>query len=227
MAPGRDAASFIEMWSLNKTKLRDHCLIGMQQRSHSSLFCSHRTYSFISVYCPEDGKAKIFQGVALPFGAVQAVFAFLRIARALWHIATTRLAVCWTSFFDDYLAYSAESLVPSTSASIELFFKLLGWKIAESGNKAAPFSDMLSCLGVVVDLKDFSGGLVRISNTQDRKDELMAVIQKHFKDGFMSTKDAQQLRGRMQFAENQKFGRAAGRFLHQCSPCLTATLTAN
>lgn len=174
---------------------------------------SEREFGYIAVYCPEDGSTKIFRTVALPFGSIQSVYAFLRLSASIWHIAVVHLDVAWTSFFDDYLVYSDERLAKHTEKTVEMLFDLLGWNIAKTGGKALPFSDSLDCLGVHIDLKDIKSGVVKISNTEDRKKEILEHIKGHLSSRLMSSADAQKLRGRMQFAENQIFGRQARKCL--------------
>lgn len=172
-----------------------------------------REFGYIAVYCPSDGQAKIFRTVALPFGSIQSVYAFLRLSAAIWHIGVVHLDLAWTSFFDDFLVYTDLPLANHTEKTVEMLFDLLGWNIAKTGGKAMPFSDTLDCLGVSINLKEVQSGVVKISNTEDRKKEISESLAKHLNSKHMSSADAQKLRGRMQFAENQIFGRQARRCL--------------
>lgn len=171
----------------------------------------HRSHAFIAVYSPDDGQRRIFQAVALPVGAIQSVYAFLRVARAIWFIATKCLAVCWTNFFDDFIAYSTETMASSTQATIDLLFRLLGWNVAE--DNGFPFAESLVCLGVTICLKDFRTNCVTIANTPERQEELAKTVRSILSKGRLSSTDAQRLRGRMQFAENQFMGRMSRRAL--------------
>ena len=176
-----------------------------------------RELGYIAVFCPTDGAAKIFRTVALPFGSIQSVYAFLRLSSAIWHIGVYHLDIAWSSFFDDFLVYSDKQLAAHTEKTVELLFDMLGWNIAKSGGKALPFSDNLDCLGVNIDLSEFSEAKVKISNTVDRKKEILDIISKHIASRQMTSTEAQKLRGRMQFAENQIFGRQARRCLKAVS----------
>ncbi len=176
-----------------------------------------RELGYIAIYCPEDKEAKIFRTVALPFGSIQSVYAFLRLSSAIWHIGVCHLDIAWTSFFDDFLVYSDSPLASHTEKTVEMLFDLLGWKIAKEGGKAMPFSDNLDCLGVNINLEDFSKAIVKISNTEDRKKEILGNISSHLLSKQMTSVEAQKLRGRMQFAENQIFGRQARRCLKAVS----------
>lgn len=121
------------------------------------------------------------------------------------------LSICWTNFFDDFLAYSGIELASSTQDAVDLLFRLLGWRVAE--DKGAPFSSTFSCLGVSICLEGFSSGAITISNTLERKEELANTIRQILEVGKLSASHAQSLRGRMQFAENLFMGRMARRAL--------------
>ena len=68
----------------------------------------------------------IFKCLAMPFGTCQSVPGFLRLSRALWHIACLCLYVVNTNFFDDYIVVSEESLSSNTSQAFENLLDLLG-----------------------------------------------------------------------------------------------------
>ena len=66
---------------------------------------------------------------------------FLRVAMALRFTAADQLALPWTSFFDDYVSFGAgDECKHLQCTTVESFFRLLGWGVAESGEKAAPFA---------------------------------------------------------------------------------------
>ena len=174
---------------------------------------SHRSFAYIAVYNPQTDRAEIFGGVALPFGSVQSVYSFLRVAHSLWFLGTTQLSLPWTFFYDDFLCFSRMGLSTNTHQAATLLFKILGWKIAEEGSKATEFSHCLHCLGVTIDLSGTLERVVRISNTTTRVAELTRDIKAILEAGSMKKSLANRLRGRMQFAENQLFGRLSRRAL--------------
>lgn len=88
---------------------------------------------------------------------------------------------------------------------------MLGWIFAEEGDKAHPFDLHCSALGVFFDVSVASSGKAFISNTEARSAELCDELSKVVKDGKLTNKNAQRLRGRMQFAESQLFGRTGRR----------------
>ena len=91
--------------------------------------------------------------------------------------------------------------------TIEAFFKLLGWGFAESGDKAQPFALSFQALGVKIDLSKFCEGSILFSNTERRISELKDTFQKILETGLLPQSFALKLRGRMQFADGQLFGR--------------------
>ena len=60
---------------------------------------------------------------------------------------------------------------------------------------------------VELDMVDSPMNKFTICNTQSRKEELTELIQKIFQDNALSKSDGERLRGRLQFASNQVFGR--------------------
>ena len=92
-------------------------------------------------------------------------------------------------------------------------FELLGWDFAKEGRKCVPFGTSCEALGVVFNLENTSDGLAHISNTASRVEEIVAEILKVTTEGGITLTAAQKLRGRMQFAEAQLYGRTGKRCL--------------
>lgn len=72
-------------------------------------------------------------------------------------------------------------------------------------------------LGVKLDLRDARLGAIAISNTPERVDELVCDIDSIVKAETLSRKDGERLRGRLQFANTQLFGRSMRRDLRDLS----------
>ena len=117
------------------------------------------------------------------------------------------MKIMWSVFFDDYVVFSQESHVNNTETTVELLFKLLGWKFAVDGDKATCFDDEFSALGVRINLVDAHLGRINFINTEKRIRELSDAIGDIIKKGRMTVLESQKLRGRMQFADGQVFGR--------------------
>ena len=105
------------------------------------------------------------------------------------------------------MTFSPDALVDNTFNSVLLLFGLLGWRIAEEGEKADEFSRLVTALGIQVDLSKLAEGRIFFSNAEKRVAELVHLINGFLDRGLMSTLEAQKLRGRMQFAYGQLFGR--------------------
>ena len=93
------------------------------------------------------------------------------------------------------------------STATSQFFRLLGWMVS-AGEKDLPFSETFKALGVEIDCSAWSTGLVKLRNTAKRISELSETIASTLKRGRLSSQEALVLRGRMQFARAQIWGRA-------------------
>ena len=144
-----------------------------------------------------------------PFGAVGSVAGFLRISHALWFIGAAALGLCWTAFYDDFSVLAREELLHSTSSACELLFRLLGIDFADSGKKAVPFSSNFKILGLVVNTMNSFDGSITLMHTDERKRELVEAMTAVLKEGSLSPKEAEKLRGRMVFFQGYTFGRIA------------------
>ena len=95
---------------------------------------------------------------------------------------------------------------PGTQADCD--FDLLGWRVS-GGDKDLPFSDFFKALGVQISLDNWTKGIVLMQNTEKRILELSGCIDKALREGTLSSAAALSLRGRMQFANSQVWGRAS------------------
>ena len=165
-----------------------------------------RWSSVISLYSPEKQRPQVFAQIVLPFGASASVNAFNRLSRFLWYVGCMDLGLVWTNFFDDFPVLSRKDVSTTSLKSIELMFKLLGWKTAE-GDKTASFAELFSALGVSFNISDLSSRKSFVQNTTKRIEAILALI-KSFKDKeSMTTAEAESLRGRLQFMETGFFGK--------------------
>ena len=88
---------------------------------------------------------------------------------------------------------------------VSTLFHLLGWKLSE--DKLVPYDECCKVLGVELNLVDSPANKFTICNTQSRKDELLELIRGILEDNVLSRSDGERLRGPLQFASNQVFGR--------------------
>ena len=170
-------------------------------------------FAHIVVYCPDTKQNMVFKMRALPFGSVKSVHAFLRMSSCLFAIAAAEFAIPVTSYFDDFITVCERDEVKSVSGCMCGLFKLLGWRFAEQGDKAKPFADTVAALGVTLNVSSLHRGLVTIDNTAHRKNEICSAIENIISSGSLGKLEALRLRGRMQFASGQIFGRLAKKVL--------------
>ena len=172
-----------------------------------------RKYAVIVVGDPNTKTLQAFRLKALPFGSVKSVHSFLRVSHSIWAVLTTIFMVITTNYFYDLISLATMAESQSVDFTVKAVFRMLGWKFAEDGPKAPPFSPTVTALGVSVDVSDLHQGLVLIDNTEKRALELLDTILSVIQSGRMTKKEALRLRGRMQFASGQIFGRVAKRCL--------------
>ena len=99
-------------------------------------------------------------------------------------------------------------MASNTDHAIKAFLFILGWSFATDGEKFMHFSEVFTALGVTICLSESLDGRLTISNTAKRVSELAHIIQGILDDGFLPCGLALKLRGRMQFADGQVYGRA-------------------
>eukprot|EP00435_Cladocopium_sp_Y103_P073576 s203_g44.t1 len=171
--------------------------------------------SFLVVFDPDTLGPSIYQQKVLPFGSVASVTSFLRLSLAIWKIGTELLQIMWSSYFDDFLSLAEEGIERHTDMVITFLFSTLGWKL--SLEKLVDFSSVCKVLGVQLDLRDAQLGAAALSNTEDRTSELVTEIDQVLQNGMLGRKEAERLRGRLQFASCQIFGRALRNHLKRLS----------
>ena len=166
---------------------------------------AYETDSYIVIFNPDSNKPEIYKQAVLPFGSIASVTAFLRCAMGIWHVGSTLLKLTWTSYFDDFLSLSPSCLDRHTEICVSTLFQLLGWSLSE--DKLVPYNHCCKVLGVEVNLLHSPSGHFEVRNTESRKAELMSLIEEILTTKVLSKVDGERLRGRLQFASNQLFGR--------------------
>ncbi|CAE7240138.1 unnamed protein product [Symbiodinium sp. CCMP2456] len=165
--------------------------------------------SYIAVFCPRSKKPKVYKQRVLPFGSKASVTGFIRCAYGLWKIGCVLLSLIWSCYFDDFLTSSWESASKHLDMIVTMFFRLFGWNV--SLDKQLGFDSMCNVLGVTLDLREAKFGVAYFSNTEKRAAELRAVLTEYVTGATSLPKgaDLAKLRGRLQFAFGQLFGRRA------------------
>lgn len=86
---------------------------------------------------------------------------------------------------------------------------LVGWKFAIEEKKRKPFNQVAEVLGAMVDLSESCKGRIVLSNKPARIDEIEETVRSMASTGQCTAHEAQQLRGRLVFAEGQLFNRVS------------------
>ena len=156
------------------------------------------------MYNPVTCKPEVYQQAVLPFGSIASVTAFLRCAVAIWQVGSRMLKLSWTSYFDDFLSLATAGLEPHRMC-ISTFLHLLGWEL--SNDKLVPYSECCKVLCVELTLTKTPAGCFEVRNTESRVLELRESMMQALETNSLSRVEGERLRGRLQFASNQLFGR--------------------
>ena len=114
-----------------------------------------------------------------------------------------------TNYFDDFVLLALSGDRSSCSHAFDEVMNLLGWKLSE--DKSTDWSTSFEALGVLFEIDQTGSGVLKVRNTEKRREELTSLIQGFLGSGVMTQKEALQLRGRLQFAQAQFFGRLGRR----------------
>ena len=125
-----------------------------------------------------------------------------------------RLHIVSSCYFDDFVLLAPVELAKSTEDTFQVLLDLLGWDFDKEGDKAGKMGQHVSALGVSIDLSQTADGIVKVENTERRKQELSERIAEVLRQGKLSKNDAASLRGRLGFAEGQLFGRVTRQLLN-------------
>ena len=127
---------------------------------------------------------------------------------ALWFRGTVGLKLCWTVYYDDYTVICKKRMSHGTGIAAEALFDLFGMWFAKEGTKAVEFSDQVKTLGLVIRLGRAVGPFT-IGHTAERRQELCEALGAILEARRIEPKQAERLRGRMQWFEGYAFGRIA------------------
>ncbi|CAE7454272.1 unnamed protein product, partial [Symbiodinium sp. CCMP2456] len=122
-------------------------------------------------------------------------------------IGREKFALVMTSFFDDFTVLTRTASAKHVSLVVANMFKKLGWQVATEPKKNVDFREVFDVLGVRFDLSKQHLGLISVQNKPTRAAELGMVLSEAMSRGSMSPHEAQSLRGRLIFAEQQTWGR--------------------
>ena len=92
----------------------------------------------------------MFRAYALMFGQTAAVYAFLRISRALSALASRFFSLV-VEFLDDFSQFESSALGESSMLTIEAMLELLGWEVSSTETKRMQAAESFNSLGVRLD----------------------------------------------------------------------------
>ena len=176
--------------------------------------------SYLAVYDPACLSAKIFKQCVLPFGSLASVTAFLRVSLALWKVGSTLLHLLWSVYLDDFLCLARSSETKHVEFCVDSLFSLLGGRRI-SKNKLLDFNTLCKVLGVQLDLRQSGDKLCFVTNTEERVQELVSELDDAIRTYTLPRSEGEKLRGRLQFASSQVFGRKFRRLLKVLSNHVT------
>ena len=162
----------------------------------------------ICAYNPKERKSECCQQYSMPFGGRASVVSFIRCWRALQRLAH-QLLIIVSCYSDDYVCTSPDELAGNAASSFGLLLELLGWEYDREGSKADTMSNRVTSLGVVFGLQASCSGLVHVSNTDSRKEEITQKLDEVISSRFLRKAETAKLKGRLTFAEGHLFGRSA------------------
>ena len=96
-------------------------------------------FAFLSIFDPSKGEAALYRPVALPFGSVTAVNAFIRCSRFLQWAAGHCLKIPMSCYFDDFVIFSPPGLSNNSQAALSLTLDIFGWAFDREGPKSNSF----------------------------------------------------------------------------------------
>ena len=131
-------------------------------------------------------------------------------------LGSSLLHIMWSVYFDDFLCLSRSS---ESKHCVSTLFSLLGWKVFE--HKLLDFNAICKVRGVQLDLGLSGAGICFVINTVERVEKLVAEIHEAVKSNLLPWRDGKKLRGRLQFASSQMFGRRFRRLLKVLSNHVT------
>jgi hypothetical protein len=100
---------------------------------------------------------------------------------------------------------------------MELIFLLTGWQYATEGKKSSNFDSICRALGVEFDLTRSGEKTLAIRNTEQRVQDLQALLTSTIDGGTLGKQDALVLRGKLGFADSFLHGRLGALLLKQLS----------
>jgi hypothetical protein len=163
--------------------------------------------SIVSIWHPRFSALRYFLLRALPFGARNAVFTFGATARAIEIILNGLFGVLTSQYVDDYPQFEFEQLTGQDDDIMLEVLSLLGWEVKRPEGVPPQFAPVFTLLGVRMHLGLHHEGVAMVSNKTERAAKMCADIEKIIRAGRTTPSEIEALRGALNFAKAQCFGR--------------------
>ena len=160
-----------------------------------------------AVWDPAAECPRLFEAIALGFGARNSVLGFNWFARALWWLMVHRLQLPVTHFFDDFPHIEIEKTADSGRLAMQGLLELLGWQYKTEGPKSQGFSQVFVTLGCVLDLSQAAKGEILVSNKEERAEKALGMLEAAKREGVLRPASAASLVGMLQFADSHVFAK--------------------
>ena len=164
-----------------------------------------RKYTVVAMLDPLSGGLAYFVMVSHSFGLTSAVYNYNRRSDLLNEILIKAFRIPAAFYFDDKFGFEEEDNIVEVHATVELVHTLLGVRFDTAKHQVGTEVDIL---GVCYDLQ---GLQLRI--TAKRKQEIQAWIQSILKKRELCPGQAGKLKGVLQFAASQLWGKIGRAFL--------------
>jgi hypothetical protein len=180
---------------------------------------AHASIAIVATWNSQLKRTELYEQLVLPFGSTASVYGFNYVARALQLLLVREFGIICTHYFDDFPCLELHCLADHTQATVDEFFKLLGW----TTKAQRPFAPVFDVLGVVCDLTDASSGRCRFLNKPERIAEIASTVDHVVEKGYITRGEARSLRGRIVFARAQVFGKCGAVALRALSDIAEST----
>jgi hypothetical protein len=168
---------------------------------------TNRWASCIAVFDPEKQLPAMFVQNTLPFGSSSSVTAFNRVSRALWALGCRLLNLIWWNFYDDFPIITPAPLMNSNYNAALLLLKVLGFRVSLDPNKTVDWASSFAALGITFDITGLPKAQSTVLNTSKRTEKIVKELESIIASNKLSDKDAERIRGKLQFMDAQIFGR--------------------
>ena len=172
------------------------------------------SFSYIVVGDPNALALKVFRLKALPFGSVKSVHSFLRISHSLWAILTSIFCVITTNYFDDFVSLAESRKAASVGLHSQSSVQVAGLAVRGRWTKGTSLS-ATTWWRLVWSLmyQNYIMVQYRLPTLRAGETSWLDRWTQPLRSKSLTKLEALRLRGRMQFASGQFYGRLTRRCL--------------